>query len=270
RNWGWEEMWNLMLSDRSFPGSPPEAIFERAAGIGIPYLLMHDKHLRPSRKRRLGLWGGRDMEDWDGVSQWAEKLDYSRQRLHALRFERLRSGVRLGGWAIAPCSPRSGDASRVRRYMLTAAAAAAFLGARGLLLEGIEHWELDEAVNFIQHVLPAITSLRLTLWLRLPVTSSFLFELPRRFVAAVRPWIALDLETVLPTDFRSLWEAISISTSMVLFRYEPGFLEWWEQVGHPILKHAGFVGELVVTFPEIWGEEWKLWKRWAQEHRLLP
>ncbi|WP_376793324.1 hypothetical protein [Thermoflexus sp.] len=262
-------MWNLTLSDRSFPGVPPEAIFERAGRTGIPKLLVHDESLRPIRKRRLGLLRSRDMEDWRGVSQRAEELDYSRPRLHALRFERLRAGVRLTGWAIAPRSPHLGDASRVRQYVLTAAAATAFLGARGLLLEGIDQWELNEAVSFIRHLLPALGGLHLTLWLRLSATSPFLSELPRKFVAAIRPWIALDLEDALPEDFRSLWAAVSASTSMVLFRYEPEFLDWWDREGRPLLKRTEFAGELVVTFPEIWGKDWRVWKQWVQEHGLL-
>lgn len=262
-------MWNLTLSDRSFYGLPLEDIFERAGRTEISHLLVHDDHLHPIRKRRLRLWGNQHEEGWRGVSQRAEELDYSRQRLRALRFERLRTGIHLTGWAIAPRSPRSGDALHVRRYVLTAATAAAFLGARGLLLEGIDQWDLEEAASFIQPLLPAFVGLRLTLWVQLPATSPFLLELPHRFAPAVRPWIALDLEGALPADFPSLWSVISNSVSMVLFRYEPGFLEWWDREGFLILKRMGFVEEVVVTFPETWGEEWRLWRQWAQEHKLL-
>ena len=149
-------MWRLALSDRSFPGFPPEAIFEQARRVGIPRIVIHDEILRPVQRRRL--WRGRslEIEEWREVSQWAEALDYRRPRLHAVRFERLRTGIHLVAWAIAPCPPQEAGASRIRQYALTAATAAAFVGAQGLLLEGMDRWEPGEALSFIRHLLPVL------------------------------------------------------------------------------------------------------------------
>lgn len=261
-------MWRLTLSDRSFPGASPEAIFERARRVGIPHLLLRDEHLRPVRRRWPWPLGRAAGEGWRGVSQQAEALDYSRRRLHALRLERLRTGVRLAGWAIAPRPPGSGDASSVRRYALTAAAAAAFLGAPGLLLEGMDRWELEDSIAFVRDLLPALTGLRLGLWIRLSESSPLLPELPRRFPGTARPWIALDLEEAPPGDFPALWAAIAPHTPVVLFRCEPDAMAWWDREGGPTLRRAGFAGELVVTFPQTEMEGG--WARWAQAHGLWP
>lgn len=265
-------MWRLTLSDRSFPGSSPEAIFEQAQRAGILRMVMHDEILRPIRRRRLWWWRSPDIENWREVSQWAEALDYSRPRLRALRFERLRAGVRLIAWAIAPRSSREVDASRIQRYALTAATAAAFLGAQGLLLEGTDRWEPGEAIRFIQRLLPVLGGLRLTLWLRLSAVSPLLLEVPRVFRTMIRPWIALDLEGALPGDFPALWDRIRPSVSMMMFRCGPEHLEWWDREGRLILERTEFEGELVVTFPEIAGNKNKgeMWRHLAQAHRLLP
>ncbi len=260
-------MWRLALSDRSFPGVSLEAIFERARRVGIPRLLLRDEHLRPTRRHWPWPSERQVVEGWRGVSQWAEALDYSRRRLHALRLERLRAEVRLAGWAIAPCPPGSGDVSSVRRYALTAAAAAAFLGAPGLLLEGMDRWEVEASIAFMRDLLPALAGLRLRLWIRLSASSPLLPELPRRFQGTARPWIALDLEEVPPGDFPALWAAFAPYTSAVLFRCEPDAMAWWDREGSPTLRRAEFTGELVVTFPqEVEGE----WARWAQAHGLWP
>ncbi|GBD08308.1 hypothetical protein HRbin22_00542 [Candidatus Thermoflexus japonica] len=263
-------MWGLTLSDRSFPGSSPEAIFEQARRAGILRLVVHDEALRPVPRRRL--WGRRDpdIEAWRAVSQWAEALDYSRPRLHALRFERLRAGVRLTAWAIAPRPPQEVGASRIQPYALTAAAAASFLGASGLLLEGMDRWDPGEAMTFLRHLLPVLSGLRLILSLRLSEASPLLLEISRGFRARIRPWIALDLEERLPGDFPSLWDKIKPAVSMLMFRWGPEHLEWWDQEGRPILERTRFEGELVVTFPEIAGDRWALWKNMAQAHRLWP
>ena len=263
-------MWKLVLSDRSFPGSSPGAIFEQARRAGILRIVMRDEVLRPVRGRRLWWRRSQDREDWREVSQWAEALDYGRSRLHALRFERLRAGVRLIAWAIAPRSSTGVDAARIQQYALTAAAAAAFLGAQGLLLEGLDQWEPGEARTFIRRLLPILGGLRLILWLRLSEVSPLLLEVPREFGARVRPWIALDLEGLLPGDFPTLWDMIRPSVSMLIFRCGPEHLEWWDREGRPILERTGFKGELVVTFPAIAGGGWEMWKRLTQVHRLLP
>ncbi len=208
------------------------------------------------------------MGGWRGVSQRAEALDYSRRRLHTLRFERLRTGVGLAGWAIAPRPPGSGDISSVRRYALTAAAAAAFLGAPGLLLEGMERWEPEDSIAFVRDLLPAFTGLRLALWVRLSESSPLLQVLPQRFQGTARPWIALDLEGALPGNFPTLWAAIVPDTPMVLFRCEPDAIAWWDREGGPTLRGSGFAGELVVTFPQMEMEGG--WARWAQAHGLWP
>lgn len=262
-------MWDLTLSDRSFPSSPPEVIFERARRTGILRLLMHDDSLRPMQKRHLWLWRTHDAKDWQRGSQRAEALDYSRRRLHALRFERLRAGIRLTGWAIAPSPPSLEDPSLIRRYILTAAAAATFLGAQGLLLEGMDPWGIEEAMNWIRHLLPALGGLHLTLWVRLSESSLLLLEVLHQFTGAIRPWIALDLEGAPPNDFPSWWPVVAPSTSMVLVRYAPDLLEWWDREGRSMLERTGFSGELVVTFPENLGNEGEIWRSWAQAHGLL-
>ncbi len=261
-------MWRLTLSDRSFPGFPPETIFEQARRVGILRIVMHDEILRPVRRRRLWRWRGQDVQDWREVSQWAEALDYSRPRLHALRFDRLRAGVRLTAWAIAPRPPGEVGASRIQRYALTAAAAAAFLGAQGLLLEGMDRWEPGEVIPFIRHLLPALGGLRLILSLRLSEASPLLLEISREFETGIRPWIALDLEGTLPGDFPALWGAIGPSVSMLMFHCGPEHLEWWDREGCPILERTGFGGELVVTFPEIAGSKWEIWRNLMRAHRL--
>lgn len=263
-------MWKLALSDRSFPGSSFEAILEQTRRVGIPRIVMRDEVLRPIPGRRPWWRRGRDPGDWREVSQWAEALDYSRSRLHALRFERLRSKVRLIAWAIAPRSSTGASAVRIQQYTLTAAAAAAFLGAQGLLLEGMDEWDSGEALTLIRRLLPALIGLRLILWLRLSEGSPLLLQVPREFGASVRPWIALDLEGALPEDFSTLWDTIGPSVSMVMFRYGPEHLEWWEREGRPILEQTGFEGELVVTFPAIVGNDGETWRQLPPIHRLLP
>lgn len=261
-------MWRLALSDRSFPGFPPEAIFEQARRVGIPRIVIHDEILRPVQRRRL--WRGRslEIEEWREVSQWAEALDYRRPRLHAVRFERLRTGIHLVAWAIAPCPPQEAGASRIRQYALTAATAAAFVGAQGLLLEGMDRWEPGEALSFIRHLLPVLGGLRLILLLRLSEASPLLLEVVREFKARIRPRIALDLEGAIPEDFPTLWSMMHPSVSMLLFRCAPEHLEWWDQEGCPILEQTGFGGELVVTFPEAAGSEGKIWRNLMRAHRL--
>ncbi len=260
----------MALSDRSFSGISPEAVFEQARRAGIPRLVMHDAGLRPIRRWRLRLLKRQDPEEWRGVSRWAEALDYSRQRLHAMRFERLRAGVRLVAWAIAPRAPDEAGASRIPQYALTAATAAAFLGAQGLLLEGMDSWEPGEALAFIRRLLPALGGLRRTLWVRLPGASPLLSGILRTFRATIRPWIALDLEEMLPEDFPTLWDMIRPSVSMIMLRCDGGLLDWWDREGCPILERTAFQGELVVTFPEVVGDLRKAWRRLAQAHRLLP
>lgn len=261
-------MWRLALSDQSFPGLSAEAIFERAQRLGISRLLLRDEHLRPIRRFWTRLLGERGKADWRGVSQRAEVLDYGRRRLHALRFERLRTGVRLAGWAIAPRPPDSADSLSVRRYALTAAAAAAFLGSPGLLLEGMERWTPDDSIAFVRDLLPALTGLRLILWVRLSKSSPLLRQLCSEFEGGARPRIALDLEDTLPEDFPALWTAIAPDTSMVLFRCEPDAMAWWDQEGNPTLRRSGFTGELVVTLPQAGTAE--AWAHWARAHGLWP
>jgi len=262
--------WRLTLSDRSFPGAPPGVVFERARRIGIPRVLMHDEALRPLRTRRWWPIRGRDPEDWQGVSQWAEALDYRRPRLHAVRFERLRAGVRLTAWSIAPRPPQPEEAPRIRRYAATAAVAAAFLGAQGLLLEGMDRWEPEAALAFLRQLLPILAGLRRTLWVRLAEASPLWAGIPRAFGAAIRPWVALDLEGPLPRDFPSLWDARGPAVSMVLLRGEPEPLAWWAREGRPVLERAGFEGELVVTFPEATEAEWARWGNLARAYGLEP
>ncbi|WP_376788760.1 hypothetical protein [Thermoflexus sp.] len=261
-------MWRLALSDRSFPGFPPEAIFEQARRVGIPRLVVHDEILRPGQRRPL--WRGRSLEkeEWREVSQWAKALDYSRSRLHAVRFERLRTGIHLVAWAIAPCPPQEAGASRIRQYALTAATAAAFVGAQGLLMEGMDRWEPGEAMAFFRCLLPAFSGLRLILLLRLSEASPLLLEVAREFKARIRPWIALDLEEAIPKDFPALWSMMYPSVSMLMFRCTPEHLEWWDQEGCPILERTGFGGELVVTFPGAAGSEGKMGRNLMRAHRL--
>ncbi|MCS7251232.1 MAG: hypothetical protein RMK32_05945 [Anaerolineae bacterium] len=261
-------MWRLALSDRSFPGSFPETIFEQARRMEIVRLVMRDEVLRPPRRWNLGWRRGRELDSWREVSQWAEALDYSRSRLWGLRLERLRAGVRLIAWGIAPRLPRQENVSRIQRYASTAATAAAFLGAHGLLLEGTDHWEPGEAIPFIQHLLPVLGSLRLILWLRLSEVSPLLLDVPRLFPTTIRPWIALDLEVGIPEAFPALWDRIKSSVSMMMFRCEPGHLEWWDREGRVILERTEFSGELVVTVPEIPGKSWESWRHLVRGHRL--
>lgn len=263
-------MWELALSDRSFPGASSRAIFEGARRVGIPRVFMGDGILGAPRGRRWWPWGGQGTGEWRGVSEWGEALDYSRRRLHALRLERLQAGVRLVGWAIAPRPPGSVEMAHLRAYVLGAAAAASFLGARGVLVEGMDRWAPEEALDFLRLLLPALTGLRLALWVRLVGDALLLSEVVKGFPAAVRPWIALDLEGRPPEDFPALWTAIAPYTAVVLLRCEPEVLAWWRREGGPTVRGTGFAGVLGLTCPGILGKAREGGWGWAQADGLLP
>lgn len=248
-------MWQIALSDRSAPGRWPWAVFRLAERAGIGAVVLHDEELAPARRRWP--WTREDAGLWRGVSQRAEVLDYTRGRLHRLRLERLQAGVRLAAWGLSPRPPHAvPEPGTILRYTLTAAAAAAFLGARGLLLEGLAAWEPEAVAPFLQALLPALGGLRRMLLVQVSLRDLTLWkEIQAMAAFPVRPWAALDLMGEPSEGLPEVWDAMGIHVRMLMLSVTPPILEWWVREGAEGLRRAGFAGLLSVTVPASTMEE---------------